>query len=142
MEYDEHGERIVLAGTEKKVTKVLISMHALRWLNHSPDERLKRIFQKRLSQLALGYQSYCTQKTLQGAGDIHLWEAKLTSGDRIIYSRVQSLTDELAHIPSILIWYVFFVSSSFFVSIYIFVILPSSSEGMCVNTTRSIRMCS
>jgi hypothetical protein len=109
MEIDEHGSLISLEPiVGLRVIKVLLSMHVMKWINQprSGQNVLREIFVKRVGQLAKGYQSYCTQKVLQGSGGLHLWEAKLTKSDRILYSRVSTCTDELAPVESILVWYV------------------------------------
>ena len=89
------------------VNKILLSMHVLKWINRDPYNPLVQVLSNRLRALAEGRTSYCLSKTLKHHPKRRpLWEAKLTSGDRILYSKEDIFDDEGIARPSLLIWYI------------------------------------
>ena len=103
-ENDDPGD--VVPG--EHVNNVLISMHVLKWINKFENDPRVEMFKKRLKSLSEGRVSYCAQKTLKHhPKGIHLWEAKLTSGDRILYSKESAFfgEDDIEK-QTLLIWYV------------------------------------
>ena len=106
---DEEGEREVVDDCSKDdcgasldstpVYDLDISSHVYKWIE-SADEMLKGMLLKKLAKLRAGHNSYAMCKRLKGTVNTPVFETKLDSGQRILWTKVNRENER----ASIIVW--------------------------------------